>query len=118
MTADEKRQRELEDLGLAQDPDGYVMVSGRCWPLMAWVETLNRAVLDFLEKQIPNNASMRQAMRVIRDARKQWHLPEVWRLTVQRLEDAGVESLTTDEVTERGGVIAGLIPLDKANAPR
>ena len=121
MTPEERRQRELEELGLVQDPEGYVLVKlevPRCWPAMAWLRTLNRAVLEYFEETIPQGASIRGAMRVIRASRNQRNLPEMWRRTVAILERENVESLTPEQVTERGGVIAGVIPLDKATALR
>jgi hypothetical protein len=75
-------------------------------------------VLEYFEDTIPQGASLRRTMRVIRDSRTQGNLPEMWRRTVAILDREDVESLTPEQVVERGGVIAGVIPLDKATAPR
>lgn len=97
---------------------GFVLADGLCYPMEAWVWYLNLAVLEHLESRIPEGASLRQVVRALRSMKNLQTLQAVHRLTVRQLESAGVEGILPQAVEAAGGVMAGVIPLDKPEPPR
>lgn len=101
-----------------EEAQGYVLVEGLCYPIEEWVWYLNLAVLELLETRIPEGSSFRKVFRVLRDSRTKWVLKQAMTKTVELLEASDVEGILPDVVKQLGGVIAGVIPLDKPDAPR
>ncbi len=102
-----------------KEPPGYILVGDLCYPIEEWIWHLNLAVLEHLELHIPEGASVRKILRVIRDSKSAANLKRAIAKTVQILEASEVEGILPEVVTRIGGVICGVIPLlDKPDAPR
>lgn len=97
---------------------GFVLADGLCYPIEEWIWYLNLAALEYLESRLPEGASLRQVAKVLRSMKNQQTLKAVQRLTVGQLEAAGVEGVLLEAVEAAGGVVAGVMPLDKPEPPR
>lgn len=101
-----------------QDPQGFVLVDGLCYPLEAWLWALNWAVLEHLERRIPDGVSLRQAVAIIKAVKAAGAVMPVRRLALERMRGDGVEGMLPQAVLAGGGVVVGVIPVDKPSAPR
>lgn len=97
------------------EPNDYVFVGGKAYPAAVYHAALNEALLDRLERTLPEGATPRQAARAIQALKKPANYKAVMNDALARVAASGLDVPLAEAIRDAEGLPIAAFPeqLDK-----